>query len=98
MKISVLLSFFLVVLMSKSILVPGFDSMLGCDNDYGSASSIYNIPSGNDYSCHQYVKAALLNNWVNLATGIPISNESQFEALNITEIRRTSGRNLRSKC
>jgi|JI9StandDraft_2_1071091.scaffolds.fasta_scaffold35343_2 hypothetical protein len=85
MKNSLFLSFFLVVLMPESILVPGFESM-PCDNDYGSASSIYNIPSGNDYSCHQYVKAALLNNWVNLATGKPISNEDQFEGLSITEI------------
>jgi len=58
-----------------------FDSLGQCPNDNGF-SIIHTKPSGANYNCHQYVRAALLGiNYVSLNTGVPISNESQFATL-----------------
>ncbi|MEI9919076.1 MAG: hypothetical protein WDO14_09785 [Bacteroidota bacterium] len=43
---------------------------------YSSGSPIYTKQA--TYYCHQYVKAALLQNWVDLATGFPTHAESDF--------------------
>jgi hypothetical protein len=62
------------LILSIFSLVIGFECASQCDN--GQGSDIYDKQA--DYSCHQYVKAALLNDWVNLSTGIPTHDESDF--------------------
>lgn len=53
------------------------DSFSQCNN--GTGSDIYTKQS--NYNCHQFVRAALIGNYVNFTTGIPISNESQYTSL-----------------
>lgn len=48
-----------------------------CNN--GTGSNIYTKQAS--YNCHQYVRAALIGNYVNLTTGVPVSNENQFTSL-----------------
>jgi hypothetical protein len=48
-----------------------------CNN--GTGSNIYTKQAS--YNCHQFVRAALIGNYVNLTTGVPVSNESQFTSL-----------------
>lgn len=48
----------------------------GCDNGPVSSPGFYTKQA--DYYCHQYVKAALLGGWVDLATGIPTHDENDF--------------------
>lgn len=43
---------------------------------FSSGSPIYTKQAS--YYCHQYVKAALLGNWVDMATGLPTHAESDF--------------------
>lgn len=43
---------------------------------YSSGSPIHTKQAS--YFCHQYVKAALLQNWVDLATGLPTHAEADF--------------------
>ncbi len=53
-----------------------FAHSFGQSCQYTSGSPIYTKQAS--YFCHQYVKAALLNGWVDLNTGFPTHSESDF--------------------
>ncbi len=66
----ILFFLFLVVLTIESI----GQQQTGCNNGLGSSFHVKQA----EYSCHQYVKAALIGGYVNLTTGVPTHPESDF--------------------
>ena len=68
-------------LIALLLVFPGVDAFSRCGNPTGNVIA----GTATNYNCHQYVRAALVKNWVNMSTGYP-SNQSLIPGLSNSTI------------